>query len=173
MATLTTLPANRSFLSNNKFDFVLRRIPNFTYFVQAVNLPSLSLQSTTVNTPFSALSVPGNQISFGTLSLTFIVDEDMQSWYELYSWIFKLGNPKGFDKRGGLKDKDNLIDSVTSDATLFIKTNANNPNFKIEFYGAYPTELGDMQFSSVDNQEFITSTATFNYTYYEAEATSN
>ena len=168
MATLTTTPANRSFLSNNKFDFILRRIPNFTYFVQVVNLPSLSLQSTTINTPFSALSVPGNQISFGTLSLTFIVDEDMQSWYELYSWIFKLGNPKGFDKRGGLKDNDKLLDSVTSDATLFIKTNANNPNFKIDFYGAYPTELGDMQFSAVDNQDFITSTATFNYTYYEA-----
>ncbi len=168
MATLTTTPANRSFLSNNKFDFILRRIPNFTYFVQAVNLPSLSLQSTTVNTPFSALSVPGNQISFGTLSLTFIVDEDMQSWYELYSWIFKLGNPKGFDKRGGLKDDDELLDSVTSDATLFIKTNANNPNFKIDFYGIYPSELGDMQFSAVDNQDFITSTATFNYTYYEA-----
>ena len=168
MATLTTTPANKSFLSNNKFDFILRRIPNFTYFVQAVNLPSIALQSTTVNTPFSALSVPGNQISFGTLALTFIVDEDMQSWYELYNWIFKLGNPKSFDKRGGLKDKDELIDSVTSDATLFIKTNANNPNFKIEFYGAYPTELGDMQFSAVDNQDFITSTATFNYTYYEA-----
>jgi len=168
MATLTTIPANRSFLSNNKFDFVLRRIPNFTYFVQAVNLPSLSLQSTTINTPFSALSVPGNQISFGTLSLTFIVDEDMQSWYELYNWIFKLGNPKSFDKRGGLKDNDELLNSVTSDATLFIKTNANNPNFKIEFYGVYPTELGDMQFSAVDNQDFITSTATFNYTYYEA-----
>ena len=52
MATLTTTPVNRSFLSNNKFDFILRRIPNFTYFVQAVNLPSLSLQSTTINTPF-------------------------------------------------------------------------------------------------------------------------
>ena len=156
MATLTTTPANKSFLSNNKFDFILRRIPNFTYFVQAVNLPSLSLQSTTVNTPFSALSVPGNQIGFGTLALTFIVDEDMQSWYEIYNWIFKLGNPKGFDKRGGLKDNDELINSVTSDATLFIKTNANNPNFKIEFYGVYPTELGDMQFSAVDNQDFIT-----------------
>jgi len=168
MATLSTTPVNRSFLSNNKFDFILRRIPNFTYFVQAVNLPSLSLQSTTINTPFSALSVPGNQINFGTLTLTFIVDEDMQSWYEIYNWIFKLGNPKGYDKRGGLQDNDELINSVTSDATLFIKTNANNPNFKIEFFGVYPTDLGDMQFSSVDNQEFITSTVTFNYTYYEA-----
>jgi hypothetical protein len=168
MATLTTTPVNRSFLSNNKFDFILRRIPNFTYFVQAVNLPSLSLQSTTINTPFSALNVPGNQINFGTLALTFIVDEDMQSWYEIYNWIFKLGNPKGYDKRGGLQDNDELINSVTSDATLFIKTNANNPNFKIEFFGVYPTDLGDMQFSSVDNQEFITATVTFNYTYYEA-----
>jgi hypothetical protein len=168
MATLTTTPVNRSFLSNNKFDFILRRIPNFTYFVQAVNLPSMSLQSTSVNTPFSALSVPGNQISFGTLTLTFIVDEDMQSWYELYDWIFKLGNPKGYDKRGGLQDNDELINSVTSDATLLIKTNANNSNFKIDFYGVYPTDLGDMQFSAVENQEFITSTVTFNYTYYEA-----
>ena len=93
MATLTTIPVNRSFLSNNKFDFILRRIPNFTYFVQAVNLPSLSLQSTTINTPFSALSVPGNQISFGTLTLTFIVDEDMQSWYELYLSLIHISEP--------------------------------------------------------------------------------
>ena len=137
MATLTTTPANRSFLSNNKFDFILRRIPNFTYFVQAVNLPSLSLQSTTINTPFSALSVPGNQISFGTLSLTFIVDEDMESWLELYNWIVQLGNPKGYNKVGTLTGKPGSVTSTTSDATLFIKSNSNNANLKFEFVDVY------------------------------------
>lgn len=168
MATLTTIPTNRSFLSNNKFDFVLKRIPNFTYLVQGVNLPGLALQSSSINTPFSAVSIPGNQITFGSLSLTFMVDEDMQTWLELYNWIVQLGNPKGYNKIGTLTGKPGSITSITSDATLFIKSNANNPNLRFDFVDVYPTELGEMSFTTTDNQEFVTSTATFNYGYYEA-----
>jgi len=168
MATLTTIPVNRSFLSNNKFDFVLKRIPNFTFLVQSVNLPGLVLQSSSINTPFSAVSIPGNQITFGSLSLTFMVDEDMQAWYELYDWIVQLGNPKGYNKIGTLTGKPGSVTSITSDATLFVKTNSNNPNFQFNFIDVYPTELGEMSFTTTDNQEFITSTATFNYGYYEA-----
>ena len=168
MATLTTIPVNRSFLSNNKFDFVLKRIPNFTFLVQNVNLPGLVLQSSSINTPFSAVSIPGNQITFGSLSLTFMVDEDMQAWYELYDWIVQLGNPKGYNKIGTLTGKPGSVTSITSDATLFVKTNSNNPNFQFNFINVYPTELGEMSFTTTDNQEFITSTATFNYGYYEA-----
>ena len=168
MATLTTIPVNKSFLSNNKFDFVLKRIPNFTFLVQSVNLPGLVLQSSSINTPFSAVSIPGNQITFGSLSLTFMVDEDMQAWYELYDWIVQLGNPKGYNKIGTLTGKPGSATSITSDATLFVKTNSNNPNFQFNFIDVYPTELGEMSFTTTDNQEFITSTATFNYGYYEA-----
>ena len=166
--TLPIVPFNRSFLSNNKFDFVLKRIPNFTFLVQGVNLPGLTLQSSSINTPFSAVSIPGNQITFGSLSLTFMVDEDMQSWYELYNWIVQLGNPKGYNKVGTLTGKSGSVTSTTSDATLYVKTNSNNPNFQFNFIDVYPTELGEMSFATTDNQEFITSTATFNYGYYEA-----
>lgn len=166
--TLPIVPFNKSFLSNNKFDFVLKRIPNFTFFVQGVNLPGLALQSSSINTPFSAISIPGNQITFGSLSLTFMVDEDMQSWYELYNWIVQLGNPKGYNKIGTLTGQPGSVTSTTSDATLYVKTNSNNPNFKFNFIDVYPTDLGEMSFTTTDNQEFVTSTATFNYGYYEA-----
>jgi hypothetical protein len=168
MALIIT-PENRSFLSNNKFEFVLRRIPNFTYLVQSVNLPTLTLGSSSVNTPFVALSIPGTQLSFGTLSLTFMVDEDMQSWYELYDWMWQLGNPESYDKRGRLSDEDDLINSVTSDASLFVKTNSNNPNIKVVFKDVYPVELGELPFNSTGSQEFLTSTVTFAYTYYKIE----
>ena len=169
MATLNITPVNRSFLSNNKFEFVLRRVPNFTYYVQSVNLPSMTLGSTTVNTPFTVVSIPGNQITFGQLTLSFMVDEDMRTWYELYDWIYQLGNPESFNKRGTLKDQDDIMNSVTSDATLYIKTNANNNNRKINFYGAYPTDLGGLDFSSTGSQDFLTASVTFNYTYYKLE----
>jgi Tfp pilus tip-associated adhesin PilY1 len=160
-------PINKSFLSNNKFEFSLKRIPNFTFFVQSVNLPGLTLQSTQVNTPFAAVSIPGDIITFGTLTLSFIIDEDMQSWYEIYNWIFQLGNPKSSNKLGTLTQKPGLTNSVTSDATLLIKSNANNPMWKITFNEIYPTDLAGIDFTTTDNQEFVTSSATFNYTYYE------
>ena len=168
--TVTTYPVNKSFLSNNKFDFVLKRIPNLTFFVQSVNLPGLTLQSSTINTPAVSLSIPGNQISFSTLNVSFIVDEEMRSWYEIYNWIYQLGNPKTSNKIGTLTGEPGSDTHIYSDATLFIKSNSNNPQWKVTFHELYPTDLGEIQFSTVDGQEFVTSSATFNYTYYEFNA---
>jgi hypothetical protein len=167
MTTLQTDPVNKSFLSNNKFEFSLDRIPNLTFLVQSVNLPSIALQSTQVNSPFTALKVPGNIITFSSMNITFILDEDLRSWYELYDWITQLGNPKGFDKRGTLRGEPGANDHIYSDATLLIKTNSNNPNWKITFTDMFPIDIGEIQFSTTENQEFLTSSATFEYTYYE------
>jgi len=130
-------------------------------------LPSIALQSTTINTPFAQISIPGNLLTFGQLTLGFVVDEDLQSWFELYSWMYSLGNPTTLDKRSGLTDDPGKMNSITSDGTLFIKTNSNNISWKVNFYEMYPNDLGDITFSTTETQEFITSTITFNYTYYE------
>ena len=169
MTTLQTLPINKSFLSNNKFEFVLRRIPNFTFLVQSISLPSVGLQSSSVNTPYATISVPGNQMTYSPLNVTFIMDEDMKSWIEIFWWMYQLGNPVSFNKRGNLRDNAIGIDAVVADATRQIKTNSNNPNLKINFYGLYPTDLGEIQFTSTEGQEFQTCSVTFNYTYYELE----
>lgn len=167
MTTLRTQQANKSFLSNNKFEFSLDRIPNFTFLVQSVNLPSITLQSTQVNTPFTALKVPGNIIVYNTMTLTFMIDEDMESWYEIYDWITQLGNPKSFDKRGTLIGSRGSNEDIYSDGTLTVNTNSNNPNWKITFTDMYPTDIGEVQFSTTESQEFLTSTVSFDYTYYE------
>jgi hypothetical protein len=80
----------------------------------------------------------------------------------------QLGNPVGYNKVGTLTGKTGSVNSTTSDATLFIKSNSNNPNLKFDFVDMYPTELGEMNFTTTDNQEFVTSTAVFNYGYYVA-----
>lgn len=167
MTLLQTDPVNKSFLSNNKFEFSLDRIPNFTFLVQSINLPSITLQSTQVNSPFTALKVPGNIIVFNTMTVTFMLDEDMRSWYEIYDWITNLGNPTGFDKRGRLTGESGSNTDIYSDGTLLIKTNSNNPNWKVTFTDMYPTDIGEIQFSATESQEFLTSSVSFDYTYYE------
>ena len=168
MATLSTTPSNRSFLSNNKFDFVLDRIPNFTFLVQSVNLPAISLSFNEIPTPATSIRIPGTIVSFSQLSLSFIVDEDMQSWYEIYNWIFSLGNPESNVKRLGFSESPGN-NYETSDASLFIKTNSNNLNWKVNFNEVFPVDLSEIQFSTTETQEFVTASATFNYTYYTLE----
>lgn len=168
MATYSTPPLSRSFLSTNKFDFTLDRVENFAFNVQSVNLPSISLSSTLVETPAVRIPVPGNQISFSPFSMTFIVDEDMQSWYELYNWMIQLGNPESTDKLGNLTRRIGFTNSITSTAALFIKTNSNNIKWKIDFYDVFPLDLGEIQFNTNDSsQEFATCSATFGYSYYD------
>jgi hypothetical protein len=168
MSTLNIAPTNKSFLSNNKFDFILDRIPNLTFFVQAINLPSISLTNTAVASPAVTLSIPGNIILFNQVVVSFIIDENMESWFELYDWMFQLGNPRGTNKIGRLTGRPGTNNSIYSDGSLLIKTNSNNPSRKITFKDMYPVDLGEIQFSATDStQEFLTSTATFNFTYYE------
>jgi hypothetical protein len=163
-------PINKSFLSNNKFEFVIQRLPHVQFFVQGVALPNISLTSTAIQTPFVQMNTPGNILTFDTLTINYIVDEDMNSWFEIYDWIVALGNPESLNKIGNLTRLQGQMNSVVSDATLLINSNSNNSRVKFTFKDLYPVELSGVQFSSTDtSQEFLTSTITFAYTYYSAE----
>jgi hypothetical protein len=169
MATYETIPDNKSFLSNNKFDFTLERIPNFTFLVQSASLPNMSLSASNFQTPLVNIQIPGTMLTFAPLTISFIVDENMESWYEIYNWMFQLGNPEELNKIGNLTGVPGALNNIVSDANLIIKTNSNNPNWRVRFHDLFPTDIGEINFSTIDTQEFITSSATFAYTYYELE----
>lgn len=164
----TTIP-NKSFLSNNKYEFVITRLPNVAFFLQGINIPNISLGTTITQTPFVQIPKPSNTLTFEPLNINYIIDEDMKSWFELYTWMTNLGNPESLNKLGILTNFPGKNNSVTSDATLFVKTNSNNLNIKFTFYDIFPTELNGVQLTSTEGQEFLTSTVTFSYTYYTAE----
>jgi hypothetical protein len=166
---MTPSTSNKSFLSNNKFDFTIQRLPNLSFFVQEITLPDFALNSTEIQSPFTAIKMPGNQLVFGELNVTFIMDEDFQAWFDLYTWMSNLGNPEDFDKRGILTNVPGKLNSVTSDASLIIKTNSNNPNVIVEFKDIYPISVSSLTFSSVQSQEFLTTSCSFAYTSYSAK----
>jgi len=170
MAEFMFEPSNKSYLSDNKYQFVIERLPNLTYFIQSINLPGVTLLNTTVNNPFVATPIPGNQLVFGQLTAGIIVDENLEGWTEIYDWITQLGNPETRNKIGNLTKTPGKVNSITSDATLFIKTNANNPNILIKFIDLFPVEIGEISFTSTGlSQEFATTSVTFGYSYYTKE----
>lgn len=168
MATLSIPPTNKSFLSNNKFDFIIDRLPNLQFMVQSINLPTISLGIVNTPSPFVNVQNPGNILSFEQLTMTYIVDEDMESWFDVYDWLHGLAGTEGYPK-SVFKNYPGSNQNFTSNASLLIKTNSNNANIRIKFFDLFPTDLSGFQFSAIDNHDFITTTVTFTYTKYEAE----
>jgi len=162
MTALNRNPQNTNFLQPTKFLLTFNRIGAIQYFCQTVNLPGVSLDDATRNTPFVNLYSPGTKLTYNPLNVNFIIDEDLITWQSLQKWLYQIANPKGFDGRN-TKPINNY-----SDATLTILTNLNNSNLRIQYHNVFPTGLSDIDFDTKQSaDDIITASATFRYDYYE------
>jgi hypothetical protein len=171
MTALTRTPLNTNLLQSSKFILAFNRLPTVQYFCQEANLPGVSLGSTEFNTPLVNVPVAGNKLEYSEFKVTFLVDEQLQSWYELYKWMLAIASPKSFTERSTLNQLQNQFTSKTSyysDASLTIMSALNNPLIRINYQRMFPIELSDIDFDtqkSADN--IITATATFRYEYFD------
>ena len=97
MSTLTCpLPSNINPLSPNGFLFNITKLPDVNFFSQQVNIPSVSLGAPEQGTPFLMVPLPGEMLTFGSLELQFIVDEDMKNYTAIFNWMKGLGFPHDY-----------------------------------------------------------------------------
>ncbi len=83
---------NKNFLSPLNFKFSLKRAPHVNFFIQAVNLPGLSLPEIDVSNPLIRVPYAGDHLLYDELQITYKVDENLRNYMELHEWIRALGN---------------------------------------------------------------------------------
>ena len=162
--------SNRNFLSPIGFLFVLDKARKTSFLCQKVNVPTLSLGEYNVQTGLVPIPDEGN-LSFGNLTIDFLVDEDLKNYMEIHNWMRALGAPDDIEKNRLVlydEETEEYTDQRYSDATLQVLNNNNIANFNFVFKNLFPVELSALPFdvSSQDNNFFI-ATATFNYMTYE------
>lgn len=169
MAAITNQPGNINFLSPLGFRFVLKRAPNLNFFVTDVNLPDISLGFVEVPTPFKIINIPGNKLDYGDFNLTFRLDEDMETYFEIYNWLIAIGFPEGFNQYRGLSTKEpGDIEQLTSDATLTILKSSMIPNIEVSFEDLFPTGISNIEFTTTDTDvNYITATVSFKYKIFK------
>ena len=167
--TQNTQPINKSFLSPIGFRFSIQRLPHVNYFCTAATIPDISLSTTTeMNNPFIKLPVPGDKLSFGQVTLTFRVDEDMKNFSEIYDWLIGLGYPDNFDQAKAFGRTKSDKGNIYSDGSMIITTAAMNPNIEIKFTDLYPTSLSSLEFNIEQTDvDYLQAQVTFNYRKYE------
>ena len=162
----TTQPSNINQLNIVSFEVNFSRLPNVEYFCQRVNIPAVILGEAFQPMPFMNLPVEGDTLSFEAMNISFILDEDMQNYLEIYSWLTALGFPRDYEQFKTLKPASEASQylSMFSDVNIILNTNKSNPNYKITFNDVFPTSLSSVQFdTSVSALEPIIVDATFNF----------
>lgn len=173
MSALDRNPVNQNPLHPNKFQLNFSRAPNLQFFCQSVNMPGVSLSEIPRNTPFVDIYVPGEKAIYDTLSVTFIIDEDMKTWFEVHDWIRALTFPTQFSEYKELKQLSPLANPnfpQYSDAHLTFLNSSNLPTYRVKFVDCFPTSISGFIFSASDSPESIlTADATFRFSYFEID----
>ena len=165
---------NRNFLSPTGFRFTLTRAPKVAFFGNEASIPGLNLGTAEQPTYLRDIPTPGDKVSFEDFSLRFLVDENLDNYMEIFSWIRALGFPESLEeiydwqkKDFDISQPDKTTESFYSDATLEILTSTQNPNFKIKFQDLFPTSLSTLEFDATDEDiSYLTADVTFKYTLF-------
>jgi len=175
---------NRNFASPLRFDFSIDRLKNVDFFVQAANVPGITLPATSnaQGTPFNNIPWQGDRLSWGELVVDFKVDEDIKNWTDIFNWMKGIGFPENFVQYSDLKkgiDKDidggtrkllppaTKIGQIYGQALLVVRNSQNNVVLEIAYQDVYPTSLSELKFDTRDENVIeLTCTAIFKYDLY-------
>lgn len=150
----------------------IQKLPGLSYFAQQVVLPTLSLGSADMQNPFVLLPMPGEKAEFQPLTVDFLVDEKMENYKAIYDWITGLAFPEKHEQYTAFNSTDQIAGSEikknTSDASLVVLGNHNNPIQTIQFYDCWPESLQSLTFlSNSQDVQYLVGSVTFRYSYYK------
>ena len=154
-------PQNRNFLSPVGFKLDLQIFNGVDFFCQSASIPDISIPFAEVQTPYRNVPIAGSGgISFGDLSVRFLIDEELKNYHSIHSWIRKYG----------LSDKQLIPgeSDLYSNARLMILTSHSNTNHIVEFTNIFPISLSGVPFdATVGDVEYLLADVTFKYEKYD------
>jgi len=192
----TSQPTVFDYATSTQWRLAFNRVPKTTWFCTTANIPGVTLGEAQYPTPMSDMFIAGDKLTFDTLNITFIVDEELQNYRELWEWLTGIGSPVKHTQWSDVLSKgdgltttfsaigtDDQLDSRTasvmqsgtstesnlySDSTLIVYNSKNIPKVEVKFKNMFPTSLSSLDYSQESTDvEYFKASASFRYLYYE------
>jgi hypothetical protein len=161
------LTSNISLFQPTGFKVIIDRknYGNLEFFVQSVSHPGAT--NPAIETSYKRISSvpqPGGQMEYGELTMDVMLDEDMNSYTEMYNWMLRLVNIEQVVSR-------RVSDQPTyADIKVIALTGHNNPNKTFTYVDCIPVAIGDIRFEAQNQSvEFVTFPASFRFSYFDIE----
>jgi hypothetical protein len=170
---------NINFLNDTSFKFKILNSPNVTFFVTKVAVPEISVETTTQSTLYNAIPMPGDEIQYTDLVVSFKLQENLADYLEIYNWLINSGHPtnltdlyeqQNYVRNNPSKGGEASNGGIFSDAVLTVLDNSLNPKFDVYFYKIFPVRLSSINFSTQNRQSSpLEVTASFKYVYFDVK----
>jgi len=161
---------NRNFLSPVGFKFSLAKEPKAAFFCNSARIPEISLGTAVQSSYLKDVDVPGDKLTYGDLTLRFLVDENLENYMSIHNWLTGLGYPESTQDYRDLITNDRGVTDpkeAFSDGSLHIL----NSNFRdtaiVKFRDLFPVFLTSLEFEATEaDTTYFTAEVTFKYTVY-------
>ena len=161
---------NRNFLAPVGFKFTLAKYPKVSFFSNYARIPELSLGTAVQPSYLKDIDIPGEKLTYGDLTIRFLVDENMKNYMAVHNWLKGVGFPETQQQfKDQTTDKDGLRDEkeVFSDGSLHIL----NSNFQdvaiVKFNDLFPVGLTSLEFDATETDiNYFTAEVVMRYTVY-------
>ena len=157
----TDVVNDNNYLSPIRFAFQIDTpdLENISFHCQKVNIPGLSTGPVQGNYQGYGPKFTGDRLVFDNFQTTFIVDEQMDNYSAVYTWLFN----------SVVKQKEKEQDHH-KDVALLIYNNNNNFSIKIKFISAIPVSLSPVEFTVTNTgTEYLYADVSFAMDYYIIE----
>ena len=162
---------NRNFLSPIGFKFTLVKEPKVAFFCNSARIPEINLEVVQQPSYLKNLDVPGDILTYGDLSVRFLVDENMENYMSIHNWLTGLGFPETAEQYKNLTTSDSGLrdqKAAFSDGSLHIL----NSNFRdiavVKFRDLFPISISPLEFDATANDvQYLTAEVSFKYTIYD------
>ena len=161
---------NRNFLAPVGFKFTLAKYPKVDFFSNSARIPELSLGTAIQPSYLKDIDVPGEKLTYGDLTIRFLVDENMENYMAVHNWLKGIGFPETPQQfKDQITDNEGIIDEklVFSDGSLHIL----NSNFQdvaiVKFQDLFPVGLTSLEFDATETDiNYFTAEVSMRYTVY-------
>lgn len=161
MAELTT---NKNYLQPTGFRVIISRqnYPNLEYFAQGVNHPGSTVSPLELGTPrITSIPLAGDKITYGSLTMDIILDENMVSYKEMQGW---LENTLNLNQTSNSDAEFNPY----RDITVSILSSHNNANTQILYKDCIPTNISSIALTAnTSTVQFLTFNVEFRFSSFE------
>lgn len=158
---MTTPKVGLNYVSKNRGKLVIPALSNTTFNMRDFDLPGIDLPPVLTPSPFYDKKLYGDKVEFEPLVCTFLVDEEISNWLEIFNWMIGLGAPE--DK---VQYRERTLTEL--DAYITIYSSHNNPIHRIRFLECTPVALSGVTFEEgISETTTIEATLTMEYLRYE------
>ncbi|ULA52663.1 tail completion protein [Enterobacter phage vB-EclM_KMB20] len=167
------MDANQLFNQTNITNFIVD-IPDagltkaFTLNVQSANIPGIRIPITETPSGQGGLArsqLPGSTFEHDPLVIRFLVDEDLNSWLQMYQWMLSINNYVDFNSQAW---KPGFVPPHVS--VHMLDNSKKKIVMSFHYYGAWCSDLGEVEFNyTEDTDPAVICTAMFPFKYLQIE----